>query len=94
VGEVEAILADRGFSRSAGQALGYKEIAAHLRGDVSLDAAIEQVVARTRRFAVRQLRWFGRDPRVSWIDVEADPVSEATATVVAACRAARAAAGT
>ena len=30
-----------------------------------------------RRFAVRQERWFRRDPRVRWIDIEHDPVAEA-----------------
>ncbi len=93
VGEVDTILAGGGFSRSAGQALGYREIAAHLCGETELDEAIEQIVVRTRRFAVRQLRWFGRDPRVTWVDVESDPVAEATPAVVAACGSVRAAAG-
>ena len=84
VGEVEAIVADGGFSRSAGQALGYKEVVAHLRGDIGLDEAVEQIVVRTRQFAVRQLRWFGRDPRVRWVDVECDPVAEVTPVVVTA----------
>lgn len=84
VGEVESIIAAGGFSRSAGQALGYKEIAAHLRGDIGLGEAVEQIVVRTRQFAVRQLRWFGRDPRVRWVDVERDPVVEVTPAVVAA----------
>lgn len=81
--EVEA-LAGRGLSRTAGQALGYKELLAHLEGDSSLDEAVEQIVVRTRQFAVRQLRWFQRDPRVRWIDVDADPVAEAAAEVVTA----------
>jgi tRNA dimethylallyltransferase len=84
VGEVAAILDADGFSRSAGQALGYKEIAAHLRGEIGLDEAVDQVVVRTRQFAVRQLRWFQRDPRVTWVDVESDPVVEAVPTVLAA----------
>jgi tRNA dimethylallyltransferase len=84
VAEVESILADGGFSRSAGQALGYKEIVAHLRGEIGLDQAIEQVIVRTRQFAVRQVRWFQRDPRVVWIDVESDPVVEAVPTLLAA----------
>ena len=87
VGEVESILAAGGFSRSAGQAIGYKEIVGHLRGQLSLDAAVDQVIVRTRRFATRQLRWFQRDPRVRWIDVETDPVAEAVPTVLAAARA-------
>jgi tRNA dimethylallyltransferase len=83
--EVET-LAGNGLSRTARQALGYKEVLAHLDGECSLDEAVEQIVVRTRQFAVRQLRWFGRDPRVRWIDVEHDPVAEATPTVVAALR--------
>ena len=84
VAEVASIVADGGFSRSAGQALGYKEIAAHLRGEVGFEEAVEQVIVRTRQFAVRQLRWFQRDPRVTWFDVESDPVAEAAPVVLAA----------
>lgn len=84
VAEVEAILSAGGFSQTSGQALGYKEIVAHLRGEVGLDEAVEQIVVRTRQFAVRQLRWFQRDPRVAWVDVESDPVVEATPVVLAA----------
>ncbi len=84
VAEVAAILDGAGFSRSAGQALGYKELVAHLRGELALDEAVDQVIVRTRQFAVRQERWFRRDPRVAWIDVEADPVAEAAPAVAAA----------
>ena len=51
---------------------------------MSLDEAIEQVIVRTRQFAVRQERWFRRDPRVTWIAVAEDPVAEAAPAVVAA----------
>lgn len=84
VAEVEAILDSGGFSRTAAQALGYKEIVAHLVGDAPLDDAIEQIVVRTRQFAVCQERWFRRDPRVEWIEIAADPVAEASGRVVAA----------
>ena len=77
-------LAERGLSQTAGQALGYKEIVEHLEGRVSQDEAIEMIITRTRRFAVRQDRWFGRDPRVRWIDVADDPVDEVTPVVCAA----------
>lgn len=67
--EVRA-LAERpgGLSRTAREALGYRELLAHLRGDCSLDEAVATAVVRTRRFAVRQERWFGRDPRICWFD--------------------------
>jgi len=73
-----------GLSRTAAQALGYKELLEHLHGHVTLDDAIAATKLRTRQFAVRQERWFRRDPRVRWIDVTDDPVAEAAPAVVAA----------
>jgi tRNA dimethylallyltransferase len=72
--EVRA-LRDRtsGVSRTAAQALGYRELGAHLDGERTLDEAVEETVTRTRQFGVRQLRWFGRDPRIRWFDHEGDP---------------------
>ena len=64
--------APRGVSRTAAQALGYKELATHLAGEMTLDAAIEVAIARTRRFARRQRGWFGRDPRIRWFDGDND----------------------
>ena len=77
-----ATLQARGLSKTAGQALGYKETLLHLNGDISKDAAVEMIVTRTRQFAVRQERWFRRDPRVRWIDVEHDPVAEVVPIVI------------
>ena len=49
---------------TAGQAIGYAEILAHLDGDMTRHEAIERTVIRTRRFAKRQETWFRRDPRI------------------------------
>jgi tRNA dimethylallyltransferase len=76
VDEVVALL-DASPSRTAMQALGYAEIAAHLRGECSLDEAIDATVLHTRQFAVRQERWFRRDPRIRWVDITVDPILEA-----------------
>ena len=73
----------RGLSKTAGQALGYKELLMHLDGAIDQDEAVEMIVTRTRQFAVRQERWFRRDPRVRWIDVEHDPVAEVVPVVIA-----------
>ncbi len=81
VEEVRA-LAQVGFSRTAAQALGYKEILETIEGRMSEDEAIAMIVTRTRQFAVRQERWFRRDPRVRWIDVERDAVAEAAPIVI------------
>jgi tRNA dimethylallyltransferase len=84
VDEVRRIADHPGFSRTAAQALGYKEVLAHLRGEMSLDEAVDVVTTRTRQFAVRQERWFRRDPRVQWVDIVADPVAEVVPVVIAA----------
>jgi tRNA dimethylallyltransferase len=81
VAEVSGLLATGRLSRTALQALGYKEIVDHLSGGASLDHAVDQIVVRTRQFAVRQLRWFRRDPRVQWVDIEDDPVAEAVPVI-------------
>lgn len=77
VAEVAGLLAERApLSRTARQALGYREIIDHLEGKVSLDEAVATTILRTRQFAVRQERWFRRDPRIRWVQVEHDPISE------------------
>jgi tRNA dimethylallyltransferase len=77
VAEVASLIdAPGGLSRTAAQALGYKEIIAHLAGECSLDEAIDTVIVRTLQFAVRQERWFRRDPRIRWVHIEHDPVAE------------------
>ena len=73
VAEARRLLVDpRGISRTAGQALGYKELFVHLSGACSLDEAVALAVRRTRRFARRQRSWFGRDPRIRWLRAD-DP---------------------
>ena len=62
----------RGWSRSASQALGYKELAAHVAGGCSLGTALDLARTRTRRFSRRQDKWFRRDPRIHWVDVDVD----------------------
>ena len=74
--EIEKLAAGP-VSRTARQALGYKELFDHLEGACSLEAAIDLVIVRTRQFAVRQERWFRRDPRIRWIDIDTDPVATA-----------------
>lgn len=85
VEEVHRLVATAGsvpLSRTAAQALGYKELIEHVQGRISLSAAVDTIVLRTRQFAVRQERWFRRDPRIEWFDVESDPVAELTPRLV------------
>lgn len=85
VEEVRALLAEpNGLAFTARQALGYKEMIEHLEGRWSLDEAVAATILRTQQFAVRQDRWFRRDPRIQWIDVYEDPIEEVTPVVAAA----------
>lgn len=69
--EVRALAArPGGLSRTAREAIGYREMLEHLDGRIELDAAFEGAERRTRRFARRQRKWFERDPRIRWVDVE------------------------
>lgn len=82
VDEVEGLLAEpTGLSPTARQALGYKEIIDHLEGRCSLDESVAAVILRTQQFAVRQERWYRRDPRIEWIDIRRDPIAEVTPRV-------------
>ena len=78
VGEVRSLM-EAGILRSAtaSQAIGYKEVIAHLQGEYDLSTAMELVKRNTRRFAKRQLSWIKRDGRASYIDLSRTSVREA-----------------
>jgi tRNA A37 methylthiotransferase MiaB len=78
-----AAVTERGpWSRTAAQAIGYRELAEHLAGRSSLAEAVDATVQRTRRFAVRQMRWFARDPRIVWFDAESPSIVDQVADTV------------
>jgi len=56
------------LSQTAGEATGYHELIAHLRGEITLDEAIEQIKIATRQLARRQMKWFRRFPNVTWLE--------------------------
>lgn len=47
---------------------GYREAARHLAGEWPLQQAIDVTVLRTRQYARRQMTWFRRDARTTWLD--------------------------
>jgi len=63
-----------GVSRTARQALGYRELLSHLEDGVPLSDAVDQAIRRTMAFARRQMAWFRRDPRIVWMTPDDDPV--------------------
>jgi tRNA dimethylallyltransferase len=66
-------LARQPLSATARQAIGYAELLDHLAGTLPLDAAVERIKTRTRRYAARQERWFRADPRVQWTTPDKAP---------------------
>jgi tRNA dimethylallyltransferase len=56
---------------TAMQALGYRQVLEHLRGQRGLAETIELVKIRTRQFAKRQLTWFRRQMNLEWITLRA-----------------------
>ena len=57
-------------NKTAMQAIGYRQVVEHLRGERNLAETIEQVKIRTRQFAKRQLTWFRRQLAPEWIELK------------------------
>ena len=68
--EVRGLL-DRGYHEGliSMKALGYQQLAEHLRGRCDLEAAVERFKTATHQFAKRQMTWFGRDRRIRWVEL-------------------------
>lgn len=69
--EVERLL-PAGLGVTASRAIGYAQAAAQLRGDLTEREAIGQAAALTRRYARRQVSWFGRYRDTLWLEAD-DP---------------------
>lgn len=54
--------------------IGYAEALAHIRGDITLEQLPIAMAQSNRQYARRQLRWWRRDPRVRWFEIEPDPL--------------------
>lgn len=57
-------------SRTAVQAIGYKELRSYLDGEATLDDVIEKLKMETRRYAKRQLTWFRRYSEINWLMID------------------------
>lgn len=59
------------MGRTARQALGYRELLRHVEEGELLEDVLTDALHRTHRFARRQMKWYRRDPRIEWVDVDA-----------------------
>jgi len=66
--EVERLDQDDAFGKTSREAIGYRELLAHLAGRCSLGESVERIKVRTRQFARRQATWFRSFPDIHWIE--------------------------
>jgi len=69
-------------NKTAMQAIGYRQIVEHLRGERSLAETIELVKTKTRQFAKRQMTWFRKQARIDWIELTPDDSPDDAASLV------------
>lgn len=65
--EEARFLLEHGYAPTAAQAIGYKEMFGYLKGEETLEEAIEKIQQGSRRYAKRQLTWFRRNENVLWL---------------------------
>lgn len=70
VSEVEELNKKYKMSKTALQGLGYKEVIEYINGNCNYDEMIEKLKMETRRYAKRQITWFKRDERITWVPKE------------------------
>ena len=75
--EVRDLLEAGLLEGTAAQAIGYKELLAHFRGEMTLEDAADLIRQKSRNYAKRQLTWFRRDERVKWIVYNAPQAAQA-----------------
>ena len=75
--EVQSLLEDGLLEGTAAQAIGYKELLAYFRGEMTLETAADLIRQKSRNYAKRQLTWFRRDERVKWIVYNAPEAAQA-----------------
>ncbi len=75
VAETQAAL-DAGVPETAQvlTGIGYAEALAHIHGELTVEDLPKAMARSNRRYARRQLRWWRRDPRVRWFEIEPDPL--------------------
>jgi len=75
VDEIRGLL-DRGVDPDASgmDAVGYRDLVGHIRGEIDLDEAIRRTQKACRNYAKRQFTWFRKDARIRWLEAEDVPV--------------------
>ncbi|MBO5415653.1 MAG: tRNA (adenosine(37)-N6)-dimethylallyltransferase MiaA [Clostridia bacterium] len=72
--ETRALMSEGVFEKNttAAQAIGYKEFLGYFRGESTFEECAELLKVATRKYAKRQMTWFGGKKYVEWIDADTD----------------------
>ncbi|HEV2694573.1 MAG TPA: tRNA (adenosine(37)-N6)-dimethylallyltransferase MiaA [Verrucomicrobiae bacterium] len=70
-------------NKFAMQAIGYRQVAEHLRGELTLAETVELVKIKTRQFAKRQLTWFKRHGNCEWVELSGETMEEVLQRITA-----------
>lgn len=70
--EEARILRTMPLSKTARQAIGYRQFEGYFAGESTLEEAVAQIQKESRNYAKRQLTWFRRDPRILWYRIDED----------------------
>lgn len=68
--EAKTILSQKNLSRTAAQAIGYKELRGWFLGTESLERSVERLKQESRNYAKRQLTWFRREKAARWLMID------------------------
>jgi tRNA dimethylallyltransferase len=84
--EVRGLLERFPRSSHAFKAIGYRQVAEHLEGKLSLEQAIEETKKESRHYAKRQITWFRSEPGIIWLDgrLELNDLQQRSAALVSA----------
>jgi tRNA dimethylallyltransferase len=69
-------------NKFAMQAIGYRQVVEHLRGERNLAETVELVKIKTRQFAKRQLTWFRRHGNCEWVELGTESMNQVLARLV------------
>ncbi len=68
-------------SKTAFNAIGYKELKPFIDGNLSFDVCVENLKRETRRYAKRQITWFKRNKNINWVYADTQSKEEMLASV-------------
>jgi tRNA dimethylallyltransferase len=81
-GVIEEVRSARDVGVTAGQAIGYAEIRAHMEGKISVEECMAAIRQRTRRYAKRQLTWLRGENNLFTINLTSTPHSQTADEIV------------